>query len=719
MKVRRNMVLFVTAAWSCDAALAEQVAPKTLAVSADAATEIVVTAQRRNENIQTVPISVTAISGPELTARGVVNTQDLTIAVPGLNFARSTTVAQPTLRGIGSRSATIGNEGNVAVYLDGVYQAQNFGNFLELNDIQQIEVLKGPQGTLYGRNALGGAIIVRTRRPEFEFQGEVNAKYGRFDERGVNAFVTGPISDKVAASLSLNASAEGGYIRNILIGGKQGERSNYTARGKLLLKASDTASIMLTAYHLQNADTSNESGQWYNGNSSQRIRPNPANIPLSVLIPTGNFETSSSIDPIDRQTATGGNLNADFELGGASLGLLGSYKQSRIRILNDATALGFQRIDTHIHARSWYGEATLTSDSTGPLSWIAGLNIFDDRGQTDPQLAIVTLQKNGVKTFAGAGFGELTYNIGKLFLTGGLRASYEKKRAFIDILAPAASVISARDSHHWSALTPRAVARYQFSRYNNIYFSYTDGFKSGSYDTSGVAGTRQSVDPEKVTAFEVGMKTRPLTNLRFNLSAYHYDYQNLQVQVIVTTPTSSSALLQNAASSKIKGLEGELQWQATPKLSLNGTFSYIDAKFGTFRNASVNNIVFVNGLPSGNSPGVLDVTGNNLIRAPKLTYSAGFDYRFDLGSSKLLLNSTVFHSSRYYTEVSNVRFQPAYTVVNGSITWRAPGDQFSLSLVGRNLTDERYVTQILTAGSGDYATFQRPRTLTVSAGYRW
>ena len=681
---------------------------------------VVVTAERRSENIQNIPASVTAITGDQLTATGIVNTQDLTLAVPGLNVARSTIATLPTIRGIGGRSASTGNEGNVAIYVDGVYQAQPFANLFDLDDIQRVEVLKGPQGTLYGRNATGGAINIITRTPSFDTQANVAVSYGTFNERGVQGYITGPIIDgTLAGSLSINASKDDGYIDNLWLKKRQGGNTEFDVHGKLLWQVSDDTKIGLSVLDTFINQPDNNEGFWWKGNSVLNAPgKNPLGYPNSILVPTGPYNTSSPIDAIDDVHSTEVDLNGSSDFGWATLNGVVSFKKDAGNALRDSTASPYfyNLVDIFPWEESWYGNYALTSSNSGPFTWIVGGDGWSDTTKTRPQvLAGNAVSTYGLKTQAFAFYAEGTYELfGQLFLTGGLRWSQEYKSAFNQSLVPLHVPFTGNDS--WNALTPHAVVRWQFSENSNLYFSYSEGFKSGSADASGQPFA--FADPEKVKAYEVGLKSDLTDALRLNLSGFHYDYTDMQEKVIHTNPNGTTfSSLQNAASSRINGAEAEAEYVVTDNIHLNANLEYLDAHFVSFPNAIVNVPKFCSGVPCGNLSVTQNLAGYTLNNAPSWTYTLGADFNTKLAQGLLLGNLSYFHSSKFFTDPNDRLFQPDYGILNASISWTTPDGHTKFALTGRNLTDEKVVTEIFESGNGDFATYQRPRTILLTIGY--
>lgn len=703
--------------------------------------EIVVTAQRRSENLQSVPISITVLTGADIADGSIQNGADLTSQVPGLVFARSTASAQPTIRGVGARSGSVGNEGNVAIYLDGVYQAQPFGNLLELRDVEQVEILKGPQVTLYGRNALGGAINVRTRGPSFEPRGEFSASYGSYGYVEGSAFISGPLSgDSLAASLSVSAAQDNGYIENIFLNETVGDFDNQYIRAKLLWNITPDVSFLVDGLYNRSNYTDNYAAHYENAgdrsqpvNTSLRLAPNPSGLPATLIIPTNDFETAAGFIPIGliETQAISGNLTAD--LGFASWSSLFSYTRRDSRHLqdNEMSPLEVLSSDLRFLSETVYAETVLTSNSGGRFNWLVGAAYFHDLSQTNPQLisntrpqfGVASQSEYGQRAEAFSGFAEGTLEpIDNLFLTAGIRYSTEERTGFNEVYAPGGSVPNAvsRGRGQWDNWSPRFVVRYEFDPYNHIYASYTRGFKSGAFDSSGAAGAANAVNPEYVTAYEIGVKTRPLSNLQMNIAAYRYNYTDLQTPITISGPGFSYAILQNAADSRIQGVEFTATYSPTPDLSFDLNLSHLDTEFTSFPVANFSTANIINGLPSGNTTIVGNLTGNQLIRSPEWTVGVNAEYSIrDVFGGDISFLANLYRSSQFFVDINNRAFQPAYTLLNGSITWNSNSSDWYVRLQGRNLTSARIATQIFIQGAGDTIAYQKPANWLATIGYRF
>ncbi|MGV3478993.1 MAG: TonB-dependent receptor [Sphingobium sp.] len=688
--------------------------------------EIVVTAQRRSESLQNVPISITALTADQLASAGVASTQDLTLATPGLLWAKSSNNSQPTIRGIGSRNASAGDEPNVATFIDGVYQPEQATTAQELSNVERIEVLKGPQGTLFGRNATGGAINIVTKKPSFETTGDASLTYGRYDFMKATAYLSGPIvTDKLAASFAATGLRDDGYIHNIYLDTEQGVRKAAIIRAKLLFVPSDTVEIQLNGLYNYSWDNVTYSGQPLNGNSQARratAAQNPLNLPIDVRVPGKPYTTSEATVPFFRlnQYLVDGHVSID--LGGAVLAGLASWSETHgfSHSVTDISPLSLSINDFRQRGRAYNQEITLTSDTDGRLSWLIGATGFQSRTLYDPLTSIspttTTRLVYGQKSKAIAGFAEATYEaIDDLFLTAGIRYSWDQKQSYN---RPLATNVVTQGKESWKDWSPRAVIRYEFGRGSNVYASYTQGYKAGTFNATTVNGTLIPANPERIEAFEVGVKTQPAPGITVNAAAFHYNYTDLQVSLVTTVNNQIATLLQNAPKAEVDGFEMDVSARVAEGLRFNAGVSLLKPKIVDFVNASVNVPVLVGGLPAGNSTvGPVDVSGNDLIRAPRWTLNFGVNYDTSLAGGVLTVNASAFFSGRYFVELTNRVKQPAYEVVNASVAWRSPDTHWRLSVFGQNLTNQKYYAGAIITNFADNVSYQKPRWFGVSAGY--
>jgi iron complex outermembrane receptor protein len=684
--------------------------------SPEGAGEIVVTAQRRVERLTDVPISITALTGDALAASGIRSTEDLSAVVPGLNFATNGAFAQPTVRGIGTTVSAAGSDANVAIYIDSVYQPSQIGNFSSLVDIEQIEVLKGPQGTLFGRNATGGAIRITTRRPTFEPTGDLMLSYGSFDEIRGSAYGSAGLSDTVAASLAFFYSDDRGYTRNIATGGYVAATNAVMIRGKVLFVPSDGLEFTLSGMHSERDANAPFSLGVLNRNNN--------NLGRAGILATNNpREVSLTFDPAIGASSDLVSLNGKIDLGFADLTSISSYQRTKTYLLTDTdrTNLALNRADLPGGQKTYTQELNLVSSGKGPFQWFLGAFYYNDDATG------ATIVNNGavftairLKSEAIAPFGEANLTLGDLTLIAGLRYNHERK----NFTATRGTIVEQR-SQTFNNLTPRLGARYALGPSANLYATWSRGFKSGLFDQVLVGSTLvvSPVQPEKVDAYEIGFKYgRGRTSL--SASGFIYDYDNIQFQAFNPNGGGLTQVF-NAAKARVYGGEIEASVSPANDFNLRATAAYTHSEYRSFPNATIycpigaptfgNRSIALGAVNPCTGRPSAGASGNQLIRTPEFTASLSSDYHLDLGSGAIDLSATASYSGPFYWDPGNRLREAAYVLVNGEITYAFPGDKLRVTLWGRNLLNEGYSIYVTEAAAGDSVAYARPRTIGVSA----
>lgn len=669
---------------------------------------IVVTAQLRAERYSDVPATLSVISGDGLDRRGISSVTDLTTAVAGLRIDQGGAQTVPTLRGIGSLGTSIGNDPSVALYIDGVYQPNQAANTFDLPAIDRVEVLKGPQGTLYGRNATGGVIRILTREPSFTPEGEFLLSYGSYDEVIARASVSGPLVDDVlAARVSVAYLSQDGYNRDLPRGGYIGGKESIRVSGRLLFRPSDIVSLLLTASYL-NSEDATFTGNALNGNSIGNA--------AGFLTPSEPWQVAEEFIPnlSNEQYSISGRLNVD--LGFANLMSLTAYtKNSPYSVLqNDYSAIPALALVGGFPDRSFQQDVQLVSNSSGTLEWVLGGSYFTNSASYTP-LSIGNPANIPTGTFnifatveakAFAAFGELTYQpLPGLYLTGGLRYAWERKTVFgvagTGLIDP--PTVPERGTRAWDDVIFRGSVRYELNPRTSIYATYSEGFKSGTYNAPSVGSP--PVNPETVSAYEIGLRSDGWGPLSGSISAFYYKYRDIQLTVNV----NNIGQLQNATSATVKGIDVEAVLRPVSGLSFRAALSLLDATYDDFPNAIVLVPKFLNGLPNGNQNAVVDLSGARLVRAPTWTLSLNADYRHEFGAGTLDLNANMYHSDNLFYDSLNRVEQDAYTLFGAQIGWTPAGSRLRFAIWGRNLTNEPVLTSVFVNTAADGAAYAPPR----------
>ena len=698
--------LLSTAAMIGLATAAAPAAAQTGATQADGDAEIVVTAQRREERLQDVPATITALTGDQLDRAGINSSQQLTQVTPGLNFTQSSFSPQPTIRGIGTRGVTAGDESVVPVYVDGVYQPALNSTVIELNSIERIEVLKGPQGALLGRNATGGAINIITRTPTVDPGMDFSVSYGRFNQVIGKAYVTGGAGN-IAADLSLLYSNDDGYIRNIAKGTMTGQTRSYSVRSKILWQPVEGLKFTLIGSKAGTNDSVSYSTQARNRNTLAR-RFNPA-----VLIPDDPFETSATDQtPINSMT-TNAALIASWSGPGFSLNSVSGYQHTTLNSVADSDTTP-QFVGTSLgtrSTRSFIQDLYAVSTDNGPFNWILGATYYHDRSANPSVINVnvafpsrvqtTTSLTTAVETDSIAFWGQLGYDLSdQLNLTVGGRYTRDKKHFNARNNISGALIDS---DHSWNKFTPTATLKFSPSRNLNFYLKAGQAFKAGVYASSTFSA--KPVDPETVTQYELGFKGDLTSWLRLNLAGYYTDYKNVQVNV--RDPITLLSSLENAASARIYGVDGDIVIRPTRNLNIRAGVSLLNAKYRDYKNAQV----FVPTGLGGNASATIDASGKHLIRTPSSTFNVGADYRVPLGdSSELAATANFFHSGVSYWEASNRVVQPRMNILNGELSYLEPSGHVRIALWGLNLLNDKYPRFILSSTTADSQVYAQPRT---------
>ena len=674
--------------------------------------EIVVTAQKRSEDLQRVPIAITAVSGDAVIARGINSTMELNAIVPGLNVRTASGAAQTFIRGIGTTSNVVENP--VALYIDGVYLPQQRDGLRELVDVAQIAVLKGPQGTLFGRNATGGVIQITTRAPSRDFSGEARAEIDNYATFRTRAYATGGLSENVAASLALGYAHQGeGYGDAITTGNDTNRlRHELTVRGKLLVEPSSRTSITLIGDYLDRNQFAN-SFQPYPGT----LLSVPGTGPLN-----SKYDSYQGSDSFIAYKGGGASLTVDHDLDFARIVSISAYREGKTRFLFDNAAVPgslFVVSTPNSPNRMYSQEFQLISAKSDRINWLAGVFLFDYRNSARPILRdfrgplspLPTSTRQSVTvgselTRSIAPFGQLTYRLfPRTNLTLGARFTYEKREALVTQVATrnnGTTLTTIRDEQ-LTARKPtfRVALDHQFTDDVLGYLSFNTGFKSGGFN---VINPSPGFLPEKLTAYEAGVKSELLDNrLRLNLAAYYYNYKNIQVSQFV----GIAQTVVNGAAAELYGIDVDFEAELIKDLRVSGGFALEHTEFTDYRNA-----VFSTPRPTGGAiifPG--DATGNRLPLAQNFSGTVAIDYHRELPRGALDFNVSANHNGDYFFEADNNLRQGAYTILNSSLRWTLPGDQVSFTVFARNLLDEQVITQATTQGLGYPAAYSNtPRS---------
>ena len=678
--------------------------------------DIIVTAQRRSQRLLEVPMSITAIQGEAIVNNGITSTVALAQISPGVVTVNNGFGFLPVIRGIQSTGTSPGDETNVAVYIDDVSIGTPIAGFFDLADIAQIEVLKGPQGTLYGRNATGGAIRIQTRKPEFETTGSISADYGfHYKDFRAAGFVTGKLADGVAGLLSATYRRGGGFIKGIAgnEGRTYGKPNNYVLRGKLLVQPVSSVEVVLAG------------DVWSQQNDSvfiSNIKGGANPFPLILgTIPSRPYTHAGVTQPRADLKGWGTSVDAKFDSsGGVSVRSLTAYRHVEVQSQSDtdrtSASIGSNQISQRQDAFS--EELIVASPGGQMLDWIVGAyylnnkasnpyfrNIVGDSPGGAPNVAFT----NHMSVEAVAGFGEVTLNpTPKLHLTGGLRYNSEtKKFMWRNLLNAAASVTNSQRT--WNSTTWRAVARYDLSDSANLYGSVSTGFKSGVYNA--YSALDKPVNPEKITAFEIGSKAR-IGGINLTAAGYIYNYRDIQVSsyTYFGNPPALQLTLSNAASARMSGVEFSADGSLGGGFGFSAGFAWQpQSEYKRFTSAQVT-ITLQPSEVKVPFDGVIakvvvpfDASGSRTVRSPEVTANARLTYEADLGGGRLNASVNGAYTSSFFWQPGNYSREEPYVVINFRLGWEKNG--ITYSLFGTNLTGSDYHTDYVPNVRGDSVKF--------------
>jgi iron complex outermembrane receptor protein len=678
--------------------------------------DIVVTATKSGATrLQATPIAISAFGAEELHRSGTNDIKDLLQLTPAVAVSQNNVFAQLYIRGIGSNNVFNGSDPSSTVHVDGVYFSRPYSQFANFLDVERVEVLRGPQGTLYGRNSVGGTINVISRRPSDTLTARGEASYGNYNSVQLKAAVSGPLIDGLAAfSLSGAYLAHDPYRENVVASGNDiNSQDEYAVRGQLLL----TPWAGVEATTRMDYASSDFVPMGY----AKILRPySPATD--SVL---GDFSKVALNTPMEGAVeAYGVAEDVLVDLGnGLEFRSLTSFRRNSSRTVTDvdSTDRDITATLTSERQRQFSQEFNLTG-RLASFTYVAGLYYFSEEIKTFTQINARAPQTfTGVypvsRTTSVALFAQGTYDLSERWsVTAGGRYSEERKEfdgnvgiysAVTGLPVSPATVYAGVGEY--SAFTPKLGVQFQATPNIFTFASVTRGFKSGGFNqTSRTATASQGFAPEELWSYEVGVKTDLLDRrLRLNLTAFHYDYEDLQVLAFITPGVTD---ISNAATATIDGLELEATVLPVENLRFQLNASYLDARYESYKGAS--------------GPGgiVVDASGNRMNAAPEFSGNVLGQYDIPLGQGRALsLRGEYFFQSRSYFVATNdpAQSQPDYGLWNASLTYEIMDGQVAFSLYGKNLADEDYVTATATISPVVSGRPGDPRTFGVRASFRY
>lgn len=642
--------------------------------AAGALEEIVVTAQRRETALQDTPIAVTAITAEALRVSGSRYLEDVSVAVPGLQLPGRTLYNQfPTsIRGISSIDIGVAFDTPVAVYIDGVYIGRQFATRSALAGVERIEVLRGPQGVTFGRNAAAGAIQIIHKAPSSSPEGSLSAGYGSFGTYNVDASLSGPIAGAVNGVVNLGYQRSRGSIYNETLDRHVAGDRTFNASGAIDLRPTNDLLIRLRGDFEDSHST-------YGGRRLTVAFAGPRVTSLDRK--TLEREQGFPIHHVRNDFATfvnrdtgGASLEAAYDLGGIDLVSLSAIRYSKFdgQVDSDGTATAFGRNVSSGKHNQFSQEFRASSDSQGPLQWDAGLYYFHERAQSVANITIVPTNTrifvpglNRLNSYAAFVNGVYSVVDG-VELQAGVRYTSEKKHF-------TQNAVDLRGK--WSAWTPKFGVNYHINDDILAYVSASRGFKSGGFNIL----PPEAFGTERVWSYEAGLKLDALDRrLRFNTAIFKEDYDGLQVTVSTgpgTTKTSN-------ADADIKGVEFEATAIPFPDLQISGNLAYLDATYARYLFSA--------------SP-LISYDGRRLPRASKWKGAIAAEYGVGLGGiGRGTARLSYAYEGRMPQDDANSPnlIRPAIGLLDARVSLTTLNGGLELAAYGRNLTDKRYISVV-------------------------
>ena len=740
-----------------DPATSEQRVPVTETATAPTAAEadqsssgledIVVTAQRRSESLQNVPISVNAVTQASLQASGVTNLDAIQAVVPGVVVAKTFAGTTPFVRGVGVIHSGFTSEVPVALYVDGVYIPNSASSVFAFNNIERIEVLKGPQGTLFGRNATGGLINIITRDPTATTTVEGQVGYGNYDTYDANLYVSGALADGLAIDFAGRYhNQRDGWGTNLVTGDEIFKNREVSVSSKLKWTIGDRTTVRLRGFYNRGR-----------GDIGTGFGVFPGSVAVDGTVNTGKYDIGIRNPPYNRSDQYNTGLTIEHDADFARMVSITGYNFLKSEFLGNAGAPRGNLIpgqgvnNLRNNGRSWTftQELQLQSLSGSNFQWIVGGFFMRDHftlvsdvfptcidgvcNRVPPPIRSVGDQV----LYSYAGFGEATLTIAEnTRITAGLRYTTDDKNLSASFREPLGGFPTslpslpgpnrfgepgaARPKASFSKLTWRGVISHDFAPRVMGYASVNRGFKGGAYNPT--VFTNPVAEPEVLDAYEVGLKTELFNRiLRFNIAGFYYEWDSIQLRTLAPPALPGQSILFNAAKAEIKGVDADMTFVPSSRLTINGSFAILDATFSEFPGGVCTAPRPIGGAVLGGASSFpCDLTGFRLQKAPKFTGTIGATYRIPTSVGNFSINASDSYNSGFFWDSDNRLRQPSYHQVNVNLNWTSSDERYSAQLYMHNLNEPNYFYAVTEAAGGtDSYTPGNPRTYGARVGFKF
>lgn len=728
---------------------------------------IEVTAQFRTQNIQTVPIAISSLGVDELEKADIHDATGIAKFVPGMTYAEfAPGQANISMRGINTTDDSAALDNSVALFLDGVYIGRGASINFDMFDMERIEVLRGPQGTLFGRNAIGGAISVITAKPTDDFRAKVGVTVGNEGILQYQGLVNGSLTDNLFGKFSVAHKEHDGFVRNVVQNIDMADQDTTSFRGQLMYQGSGSE-WLLSADHME--DDRADMGRVAVGNRSSADYVGF----VKALGADGDFESASPVDGYSTREANGVSLTGtidfdngkfvtitalrhaetDWNMGSVGAPFIGGAPWWLQHDLGDPSTqqddiYGTDVIDDIVEDIDTFSqEFRWVSTLDGPFNFTTGVFLFSEETDRKEQFKVASntfatpqqlvgnstsTAHNETTSYAIYGQGYYAFNE-QWDITFGLRYTEDEKTysntgvTCSDATSFASSPDCAGSSHQhggvnvigssftaatkdsWDDVSPMANLKYQANENLMFYTSVAKGFKSGGFAGSpgSAAVAVAPVKPEIAINYELGFKGDFIENtLRFNTTLFYTDFQDLQVTRFGPTPGTPFGTFQtkNAGSADIQGIEVEFNWNITDNFNVSGNYAYLDTE--------------VSDLFLDTNVGSVGAAGNSLRQAPENSYqlTANYFVPIEEGELDLRLDYSYIGEQHMSLTQTNVVIEET-SLLNGRISWVSPDETINVSLWVKNITDEADIVHVYTLGPAIVGVWGEPRTFGISATY--
>ncbi len=705
--------------------------------------EIIVTAQKRSEPLQSVPMTVTAFSEEKITDFRINGLADVVSLTPSLGVA-DFGPASPnlTLRGIGSTDRDAGSDRSVVVFVDEVYMGRAGGSAFDLFDLERIEVLHGPQGTLFGKNVVGGAIHYISKKPAPETDAYLRIGVGNYNLLETRGMFNTPLAENVNSRFSFSTRDRDGFQTNLRTGNDVDTADNVSARGQLLFTPSDDLTVLLSA----DASRDRIFG------ISRKVAPASGFTAYLGFFPDPDpRNVQTNVDGFFDRDIFGYSARVDWDTSIGTFTSLTAYRNVKFKHSQDVVGIpldssfdangkprGFLSVDNTNEDYDMLSQEFRLSSLPSDDKWIWVVGAFFSKEDTN-RLSIrdrsllgstskSSFDQSNV-TKSSAIFGQLTYAVtDRLNLTLGGRYTTDKKDFGLnvtdasggtaDTLNPAKEEFSIVADDSWSEFTPKFVVDYFVTPSALVYASVSKGYKSGGFQgfAPSAAAAVVPFNPETAWSYEIGAKTQWFQDtLQVNLTGFRTDFKDLQFrQRILSVPgdqSSAIVIILNAADAVINGAEASIQWLPVEGLTLGANYTYLDTKLTKF----------LNDIP-GIAPGFKDLTGNKLPLSPTSAYTLSADYRFSAGDvGTFSIGANYRYKGSHYFELTNPPEgkEAGYGILDGRISYQPSIGSFEIALWIQNATDELYRSQVQVGARTGISRYGPPRTFGLTLSWQY